>query len=104
MQTETEKDFKPFKFIIKQYDNSLTLFDCTGIREDGKYIVQRAGGVPHELYWMYWDRCEIGEVFVFDSEVVKERERINTEFDNARAKYLADLLELSIKLTPLNLT
>ena len=96
-------EFKPFKFFLKSAYSSKTFetYVCSAIRTDGKFVVSR---VESERYKSYYGEKEMALAMVFDDEIVKERERLDKEMEDAQLKYKNAISDLFDQLKPCDLS
>jgi hypothetical protein len=93
-------DFKPFKtLLMDKYDKkSFDIGEVTAIRTDGKFIVKTRG------YNSHYGAKSMQYAMVYDNDVVKEKERLNEVFEEARKTYVTSVAELCKKLVPVDLS
>src|SRR5258706_11497867 len=96
-------DFKPFKALeLDDFDKkSFKVVEVTAIRSDGKFVVKQDG---YGDYKSYYGKKKMQRIMVYDNDVVKEKERLHNNLENAREIYVSGVSELCTKLIPVDLS
>lgn len=94
--------FKPFKFLKKSEYSGKTFgpYFCSAIRTDGKFVVNSEGSNRNS----YYGEKEMKLAMVYDAEIVKELEQIESEYEAARLKNKTAIAALYDKLIPCDLS
>jgi hypothetical protein len=95
-------EFKPFKFLMKsQYGgNSFSLYECSAIRTDGKFVISQVGST----YKSYAGKKESALFMKLDNELFERLNQIVKEIEDLRVKSNNEIKELCDKLIPLDLS
>lgn len=89
-------DFKPFKALqLDGYSKDyFSIVEVTGLRTDGKFVVGNIGSNSKSFY----GKKSMDKLMVFDSEIVKESDKLQAEKDKAYDAYKKSMKELCTRL------